>query len=327
MQTGRVSVIVPSRNERYLQQTIDSLLVNARGDVEIVVVLDGGPWPDPPLKDDKRLVVIRHNESTGMRPSINEAAQVASGQFLMKCDAHISVEPGYDEALKADCDDRTLLVPTRHSLDPETWTVRPRHFNYTVLTYPFKSSMYGAGFHAVTYPWDVNRTVNKERADILLDPIIGAQGSLWFQRRDYFLSFPPLDHENFGFYQESQECCLRVWMTGGQCLVSKKTAYAHMHKGKDHQGADGRRGRGFYLDLRRKRASESYMVDYCLNDRWPNRVRTFESLIEQFWPFMERMTDERYSWPADWRDWEKHRAAFENRTPDQIPAHIRSVSI
>ena len=70
MHAGRVSVIIPSRNERYLQHTIDSLLTNSAGDVEVIVVLDGGPWPDPPLKDDKRLVVIRHNESTGMRPSM-----------------------------------------------------------------------------------------------------------------------------------------------------------------------------------------------------------------------------------------------------------------
>lgn len=330
MHAGRVSVIIPSRNERYLQHTIDSLLANAGGDVEVIVVLDGGPWPDPPLKDDKRLVVIRHNESTGMRPSINEAAQVASGQYLLKCDAHCIFGEGYDEILKADCDEDWLAVPTRHSIDGPTWerdgekaAIRERNWNYGILTFPFLPSMYGEGLHCVTFPWDQNKVVNAERKDILIDDLMASQGSCWFQHCATFLSDGPLDHDRFYFYSENQEVSLfRFWLRGRRCVINKKVFYAHFHKGRDHRGADGRQGRGFYLSLQRKRECERQVTEICLSNSWPGQTRTFESVVEQFWPLISQMKDPRYAWPEDWRDWEKHRTWFESRTPDQIPAHI-----
>ncbi|HAM40853.1 MAG TPA: hypothetical protein DCP69_05815 [Candidatus Omnitrophica bacterium] len=330
---NRVSVIIPSRNERYLQNTVDSLLTNAGGDVEVIAVLDGGPWPDPPLKDDKRLVVIRHNESTGMRPSINEAAQVATGQYLMKCDAHMIFGEGYDEILKADCDRDWIVVPTRHSIDGAAWetggekaAIRQRNYNYTVLTWPWCPTMYGMGIHAVTLDQRLNKQVNQQRAAFPVDDIIGAQGSCWFQQREYFLSFPPLDHDRLYFYGESTECLLRVLAAGGRAVCNKKTFAAHFHKGKDNKGADGRVGRGFFLDLHKKRRCELLLTDWCTRGwppEWPNANRSFVSIVEQHWWLLSQVTDPRYAWPKDdWRDFEKYRAAFEARPSDQIPAHI-----
>jgi hypothetical protein len=48
---GRVSVVMPGCNERFMQATIDNLLANARGDVEIYAVIDGGP--DQPIQADR----------------------------------------------------------------------------------------------------------------------------------------------------------------------------------------------------------------------------------------------------------------------------------
>ena len=50
---AKVSVIIPSRNEHFLQKTIDDLLEKAEGDVEIVVVMDG---TDQDVRQDKRVV-------------------------------------------------------------------------------------------------------------------------------------------------------------------------------------------------------------------------------------------------------------------------------
>ena len=76
-----VSVVIPARNERFLQNTIDDLLSKAQGEVEIVAVLDGY-WPDPPLKDDPRLKIIHRGEARGMRDAINSAAAISSGEFI-----------------------------------------------------------------------------------------------------------------------------------------------------------------------------------------------------------------------------------------------------
>ena len=330
MERGRVSIIIPSRNERHLQRTIDSLLTNAAGDVEVIAILDGGPWPDPPLRADKRLIVVRHNDPMGMRPSINEGAQIASGEFLLKCDAHCIFAPGYDAVLKEDCDPQTLVVPIRHSLDPIVWERdgeqaalnKRKSWQYTSLTFPYAVTEYGAGIHAVTLPWDKNKRLNDERQHLLVDDLLSFQGSCWFQCRDTFLKDGPLDHGAFYFYGEAQESgLLRYWLRGRRCVVSKKTFYGHLHKGREHRGADGRQGRGFYLSLQRKRECEALITDICVNNKWPGQTRTFESVIEQFWWIISRM-EGRFAWPSDWRDWEKHRQVFEGRAADQIPAHI-----
>ena len=184
MSSGRVSVIIPARNERFLQATIRSLLTNAAGDVEVLPILDGY-WPNPPLQDDKRVKPIHFGEAQGMRPGENAAARIATGEFLMKIDAHCIVAPGWDATLKESCGPGDLVVPTRHSIDGEKWltgdeagAVKHRNFNYHILTYPFLASMYGEGFHGVTFPWDLNKVINAQRAD---RPPAGVQAS---KRRD-----------------------------------------------------------------------------------------------------------------------------------------------
>lgn len=315
----RVSIIIPSRNEKYLTPTVQGLLDQAHGDIEILVMLDGGVPEVTPLPDDPRVRVVRRRvdatHEAGMRFCINEGAELATGRYLLKCDAHCIFAPGYDVALKADCEENWLVVPTRHSIDAERWAVKTRHWNYHVLTFPYLPSMYGEGLHAVTFPWDDNKVINAERAGVLIDDLMSFQGSCWFQHTANFRRLGPLDHANYYFYQEAQEVGLRQWMTGGRCVLNKRTWYAHLHKGRDE-------GRGFYLSLKRKRLSERYATNFWLNDQWPGATRTFVSLVEQFWPLLQRMRDPRYAWPPDWRDFAKHRAWFEQRSPEELPAHI-----
>src|SRR5688572_5682458 len=108
-----VSVIVPARNERFLGNTVSDLLRNAAESVEILVILDGY-WPDPPLPADKRLKILHRGDAQGMRPAINAAVQMSTGQYLMKCDGHTMWPEGYDVQLKADyLADNWILTPRR----------------------------------------------------------------------------------------------------------------------------------------------------------------------------------------------------------------------
>jgi glycosyltransferase involved in cell wall biosynthesis len=303
-----ISIIIPSRNERYLQPTLDDLLEKAVGEIEIIPVIEGpSHFPTWPSRPDARVRPIQHAEALGMRPAINVAALEARGKYLMKCDAHCIFAPGYDVALKAACEDDWLAVPTRHSIDPETWTVKPRNFNYHYMTFPYDMSMYGYGLHAKTHDWYENKRVNAARAGVEIDDLMTFQGSCWFMHRAHFMRvLHPLDHANFYFYQEAQEVGLKTWLSGGRCVINKRTWYAHLHKGSST-------GRGFYLSLRRKRMSEAYGADYFMADRWEGRRRDFRWYVEKFWPIPE--------WPADW-DHPRHREAFLARTEKELPPHL-----
>ena len=292
-------------------------------------VLETGAFQD--LRDDPRVKPLRKQTPEGMRPAINDAARLATGEFLMKCDGHCIFAEGFDATLKADCDGDWLVVPTRHSIAPETWTVCGPSgrkadlvnggYNYHYLTFPYALSMYGYGIHGKTFEWKQNCALNVETRAVQTDDLMSFQGSCWFQPTEYFLRLGPLDHEAYYFYSESIESGLRVWMSGGRCAINKKTWYAHYHKGRENVGADGRLGRGFYLDVRRKRQSEAYATDFWMNDKWPGATRTFAWLIDHFWPLLQRIpAREAWRWPEDWAD-PKYRFDFLNRPEDAIPAH------
>lgn len=329
---GRVSVVIPSCNEGFLIPTINSLLAGAHGDVEILAMIDGGPCPPFPATLDPRVRVAYNGQQEGMRQAFYRGALMATGEFLMKCDGHCIFAPGWDDALKADCDGDWLVVPTRHSIDGEVWKANPtdgakavkgRHFNYHFLTWPFDLGLYGYGLHAKTFDWNTNRVVNERWKSKPIDDLMSFQGSCWFMRAALFHRLWPngLDHANYYFYQEAQEIGLTVWMSGGRCVVNKKTFYCHLHKGNNNlHTIDGREGRGFFLNVRRKRASEKYATDYWLNDRMPNAQRTFVQFIERFSDLLDLLTPPD-RWPEDWRDFEKHKAAFEARPAELTPAH------
>jgi glycosyltransferase involved in cell wall biosynthesis len=303
----KVSVIIPARNERYLQATIDNLVATAAGAIEVIPVMDGtssfgSPAPHPLVKP------VFHAEPQGMRPSIDAGAVAASGEYLMKCDAHCIFAPGWDQALQEACGPLDLVVPTRHSIDPELWIPKWRHFNYHYLTFPYDQSMYGYGLHAKTYDWDVNKRINSERAHLEVDDLMTMQGSCWLMRRArYFEILHPLDHANFYFYQEAQEVGLKVWLAGGSNRIVKSTWYAHLHKGSST-------GRGFFLSIHKKRRSEAFGADFFMEDRWTKATRPFAWLVDKF-------RGDLVGWPADWRE-PKYRAAFLARPEAELPAHI-----
>jgi glycosyltransferase involved in cell wall biosynthesis len=194
---------------------VDDLLAKAAGDVEILVVLDGY-WPDPPLRNDPRVVPIHFGSAKGMRPAINTAARLASGQYLLKCDAHTLWAHGYDAALKADYhEDNWILIPRRYALEPESWSVditnKKYPIDYHYLCSPFhEASNAVPGLHGTA--WTERRNA---RLHIMVDDELASQGSAWFASRRHFDRIGPLDASLYGvFWYENQEMSLKTWCIG-----------------------------------------------------------------------------------------------------------------
>lgn len=291
---SKLSVIVPSRNEPYLTKTINDILVKATGDIEVIVVLDG--WkPDPPLKDDPRVKVVRHEESLGMRHAINSAAAVAQGEFIMKCDAHVMFGEGFDEILARDCEYDWTVVPSRYSLDADNWERSYGPIQYLYLTWPFvNDKQFGEGLHGKKhlgenglgglgkndYYW-----MERQRAGIPIDDIMTWQGSCWFMHRQRFLDLGTMDTRFYNVYQEAQELGFKTWLSGGRLVVDKNTWMAHWHKGAGTQPDYG-------LSRKRKHENARLSTRYWMTDQWPGATRTIKWFVEKFWPIP--------GWPEDW---------------------------
>ena len=97
-----LSVIIPGRNEEFLQKTIENVLENIQSDTEIIAICDGY-WPDPPVLDHPRVIVVHHTDPIGQRAATNEGARISQAKFVMKLDAHCAVDKGFDAKLIKDC--------------------------------------------------------------------------------------------------------------------------------------------------------------------------------------------------------------------------------
>ena len=282
---SRVSVLIPSRNERFLPQTVADVLSKAAGDVEVVVVLDGY-WPDPALPDDSRLKILHRGQAQGMRPALNAATRIATGEYMLKLDAHCLIAQGYDEALKADyLEDNWIVIPRRYALDPEAWAIDNSNPKYPV-DYHYLSNAYerpddpNCGLHGT--PWAARRD---SRSHVELDEEMSSQGSCWFMSRTHWNRLGDMEMSRYGnFYMEMQELGLKTWLGGGALMVNKKTWYAHLWKGKVY-------GRGYALGANSHRPGKEFAVDYWMRDQWPQATRTMRWLVERFAPVP--------TWPAD----------------------------
>jgi glycosyltransferase involved in cell wall biosynthesis len=290
---SKVSILIPSREEPFLQRTIDDLLLQRDGDVEIIALLDGW-WPNPPLKDDPHVKQIHWTVPQGLRSCLNAGARVATGDYLLKIDAHCAVSEGYDVELAKVCGDDSIVVPAKYSLNADTWTRYREPWQYFYLTFPWDPTLNHPGLHDKACGPDVNAA----RAHIQpIDDILSYQGSAWFLTKQHFERIGPMDPARYYVAQEPQELGLATWLNGGRVVIHKGVWYAHLWKGRDHK-------RGFRL----------------IKPRWVRALRAsaehwmaqsgFPALVEKFWDVLHEAPVG--PWPDDWQD-PKYRVAIDAR--------------
>lgn len=282
-----VSIIIPSRNEQFMQNTVNDLLAKACGDIEVIVVLDGHQ-PDVFLGKDKRIKVIRERTPKGLRAAINSAVKIAKGKFIMKLDAHCALDQDFDTKLKADCKDNWLVIPRRYSLDAERWERRKlgSFVDYECYTYPYYKPPH-IGFYNIW--WNERRNERRDNPKYLIDDTMAFQGSCWFSTLKHFQkTIVRMDAEWFGMWAaETQELGMKTWLSGGRVVVNKKTWYAHLHKGRKY-------GRGYFMNTRLNAINHARTVDFWMNNQWKDRIHDFEWMIDKFWPVP--------TWPDDWKE-------------------------
>ena len=241
MVLDKVSVIIPARKEPYVNETIRDVMNNAEGEIEVLLVLDG--WePEYKIKRRKGLKTLKNKNVEGMRPSINAAAKVATGDYLVKIDAHSTVGEGWDEILKKDCADNWIVIPRRYSLDAPTWTVKNRP--------PVDAMVYKYPFHRPYRPRLTGRPCERRRlqqADQMLVEDMVFQGSFWFMHRDHFIKrLGGMDANGYGtFGEEPQEIGLKTQLGPweGAVMRNKNTWYAHWSKPGIHWRTPPEKGR------------------------------------------------------------------------------------
>lgn len=290
-----VSIIIPTYKDPFLQKTIDSLLENAQGEIEVIPVLDGYA-PETQIKFDSRVKVINLPKNRGMRGAINAGIAKAKGKFIMKCDSHCLFGPGYDKIMTENCAENWLMIPRRYSLNDTNWQrdeKRPvRDYHY--LTFPIKTKDYGINIS--NQDWN-HRTNERRDKKYDIDGTMTFQGSCWLANRKYFMKrvgFLDDRREAYGtFADEPQEIGLKYWLGGGENKVIKKTWYAHLFKRPRHYRA-GLFTRDYKINHNAARG-HTWSAKHWINNEEPGMIHPLSWLVEKFWPVP--------SWPEDRSLW------------------------
>lgn len=284
----KLSIIIPAYREPFLNKTIDSLLENAAGEIEVIPVIDCY-IPEEPVRLDSRVKPIILENNLGMRGATNAGLTKATGEFIMKLDAHCAIAKGFDKVLTDDCKENWLMVPRRYALDELTWTNSPPIIDYHYLIFPeLADSSYGYSMQVAGW--------RKRKDELEIDDIMTFQGSCWFANRKYFMEHVGLlddSLETYGtFAQEQQEIGLKYWLGGGEVKVDKRTCYAHLFKQKRHYSS-GKFSRKHKKDKYHIQGNV-WLTKHWMNNEEPNMIHSFSWFIEKFWPIP--------TWPDNWQE-------------------------
>ena len=270
-----VSIIIPAKNEIYLEKTIRSVLSASKGHIEIIVGLDNYK-PCPQINTDSRVTFLHYSKNVGQRFLINAAAKVAQGKYIMKLDAHCTVDDGFDVKLAADCEYTWTVIPRMYNLDIKTW--HPKLHKKTDYMYissptaekPFRAQYY-EGKKKDNFQW---QTKNNK----LIDDIMCCMGPCFFMHKARFFELEGCDENHGGWGQQGIEVSCKAWLSGGSLKVNKNTWFAHWFRG------GGGPGFPYKISGNDQRKAREYSRKIWLGNEWSLQKREFQWMIDKFRP-------------------------------------------
>ena len=111
-----VSVLIATIDDPQLARTIEEIRKTADGEVEFIVINDGGKLTDCP-----DAIVLNHPVTLGRRVSFNQAARIATGDYLLIIDPHCSMSEHWDTRMMESCKEKNLVFSVLWDMEPRTW--------------------------------------------------------------------------------------------------------------------------------------------------------------------------------------------------------------
>jgi glycosyltransferase involved in cell wall biosynthesis len=305
--TKALSIVVPGRNEMFHRHTVEDLLAHTSEETEVIAVADGG-WPDPPLVQHPRLQVLHVGEAIGQRAATNAGAQLSRAKYVMKMDAHCSVEDGFDVKLLQDMQPDVTMIPSMHRLHVFDWHCDGCGEREYQGTKPKEcKECKGTDFTMVMvwtpryeYPattaWRFDRTLHfqywrkykhterfKEQEPTGIVETMSCIGACFLMERERFWELGGMDEGHGSWGQYGTELACKAWLSGGRMVTSLKTWFAHLFR-TGNFGKNGESSWPYPINQRDIDKARNYSRELWLKDQWPQAKRPLSWLIEHFKP-------------------------------------------
>lgn len=306
-----LSILIPSRHELFISNTVEDILKNKRGKTEIIVGLDGA-WADPGIPDHPDVRIVHVSESRGQRGMTNTLAKLSKAKYVAKSDAHCTFDEGFDVKLMDAMQDNWTIVPNMRNLHAFDWVCDNGHRRYQGPSgWPKDDPRYGGEVGKCDHCdkpahreilWLAKKSPNstsfcfdsephfqyfgqyKKLQEGDLVETMSLQGSFFMLSREKYWELKICD-EAFGSWgSQGIEVAVKTWLSGGRVVCDRATYYAHMFR---TQGADF----GFPYDNPQSRVNKAkahaknlFLKGRRGNYRWDKQTRDLVWLLDKFWP-------------------------------------------
>jgi glycosyltransferase involved in cell wall biosynthesis len=236
---SKVSVVVPVYNgERYLQKTLESILVQTYTNYEIICVDDGSKDGSMHILNSygDRLQVIQQ-ENTGQAGARNAGAKVATGSYIAfldqddlwypsKLELQVQLLEANPEAVMVHCDmdvidetgnviQRNIISPTRNASPPKGLTMT-RLFGWNPCIYPSTMLIRRGAFDRVG-GFDPELPCYGEDIDLMLR--LRTEGRFLFLERAGILYRRHLNNCSGSGTDVMFQCAVKFFKKVGSCYV------------------------------------------------------------------------------------------------------------
>lgn len=317
----RLSILIPARNEYYhdidlLYETVQNVLANTSDQCEVIVVLDGydSQWPIQPLPINPRLTIIQHRKSIGQRAATNEAARIATGEWVCKLDAHCAIDKDFDTKLLEGAQPHWTIVPGQYNLLVFEWKCKKCSWTKDQSPKPSKCEKCGSRYlkqvkiwkprdgqegrrRAYTHSWRFDSNLDfaywgqfsgdeayckkhkipfRPEGQGQIHDTMSLLGACWAMTRERYFYLEPCD-ASFGSWGDmGTEISCKTWLSGGELKVNQNTWFAHFFRVG---------GIGFpYPDGGRKERAKARGKELWLKNQWSKQIYPLSWLIEKFKP-------------------------------------------
>lgn len=313
-----LSILIPSRNEEWLSETLEDLLKNIRGNTEIIVVLDGAPEVKP-LPKDPRITVIRYLQSVGQRAATNSACRLSRAKYVMKVDAHCAFDEGFDVKLMENMQDDWTVVPVMRNLHVFNWVCPKGHTRYQGPSGPCaecgepttKDVVWFAKPKPESYSYRFDTTLHfqyfreyknnpkyKEQHKTNLTETMSLQGSCFMLTRDKYWELNICDEEFGSWGAQGTEVACKTWLSGGKCIVNHNTWYAHLFRTQGGDFSFPYKQDNSQVEQARERSRKLF-----LDNTWPLQKYPLSWLVDRFAPVPDWHDGKDNGMLARIRDW------------------------
>lgn len=293
-----LSVLIPARCERWLSRTVADVCANKRGDTNVIVILDGA-WPEPgyELQQHPDVHVVYHADPIGQRAATNLAARLSTADYVMKADAHVAFDEGFDVKLMAAAEELgpgVVQIPAQYNLHCFDWMCDDCGIRTYQGPTPASCSCGSTSLHReMVWKPRLSRRTERWRFDSDLHfqywggardegdfvETMSCLGACWFLSREHYWTLDGMDESHGSWGQMGVELACKTWLSGGRMVTNRRTFFAHLFR---TQGGDF--SFPYPMTGKEQESARQYSRALWFGNNWPRQIRPLSWLVEKFAP-------------------------------------------